>query len=1054
MKKLLALAVLMLSAFAGRAALQVGPAQPPASSDPLGALRWRSIGPANTGGRVTAVEGIAGDPTTFYVGAADGGIWKTVNAGTTFRPVFDHQSTLSIGALAVAPSDANVVYAGTGEGNPRNSVSFGDGLYRSTDAGESWTHLGLADTERIARIRVDPRNPDVAYVAALGHEWGANEERGLFKTADGGKTWQKILYLDADTGCSDVELDPSNPRIVYAGMWTFRRKPWRFDSGGGKTGLYKSTDGGATWKHLTQGLPDKPMDRIGLAVARSQPETVYMVTEFPDNGGVLFRSDDRGESWRVLQRDPSIGLRPFYFGVVRVDPKDADRVYVLGGNLNRSSDGGRTIEQFAANVHSDHHAFWIDPVNPKRIVEGNDGGVYQSWDGGKTFDYLNTLALSQFYHVAYDLQEPYHVCGGLQDNFNWCGPSMTTLNEGIRRDDWKTLMFGDGFFVVPDPSRPNLVYNDTQGGIIGVTDLSNGATRAIAPTMEGNGSSGDGLAKYKYRFNWNAPIAISPHDPKTVYFGGNVLFKTADAGQTWQPISADLTTNDKSKQQSSGGDVVTDNTAAEFHCTILTIAESPVKAGVIWVGTDDGNVQVTKDGGKTWTNVVKNIQGLPANSWIPAVEASHADAGTAYVAADRHQSDDFGPYAFKTTDYGQTWTAIKGDLPARGYVHVVREDPKNRSLLYAGTELGIFASWDAGAHWTSIRGALPPVAVRDILVHPRDNDLIIGTHGRGAWILDDITPLQQLTEAQAAGVFLFDLQPAIRWQTSSANVFTGDRTFAGPNPPSGAAIDYYLRAEPAGDAGVSVHIVDRAGKAVRAIANPPKRAGINRLVWDLRYDAPDAPQPPAGGRRGEGPGGRGGRGGGRFGAPGGPPVGPGDYTVVVAAGGREMRKTVKVAIDPRMSVSAADVAAQTTALLTLRDMTSRMNELVDRSDRLIAQLTTLADDLGGPDGDKEVLQFVNRALEHAKTLREPMTRKVPSLGYRYPGGLRDEVNALSGAIGGYIAAPTAVQADRLKQLQPEVDKAVSEMREMLAKTVPDLNSRLSNRPKISVAPIK
>ena len=430
MKKTIALVALMCSAFGSRATLQVRPAAAQASTDLTGALHWRSIGPANTGGRVTAIEGIPGDPTTFYVGAADGGIWKTVNAGTTFKPVFDNQTTLSIGALAIAPSDINVIYAGTGEGNPRNSVSFGDGVYRSTDAGETWTRLGLGDTERIARIRVDPRNPDVVFVAALGHEWGPNEERGLFKTTDGGKTWQKILYVDADTGCSDVEIDPSNPRFVYAGMWTFRRKPWRFDSGAGQTGLYKSTDGGATWKKLTRGLPEKPMDRIGLAVARSQPETVYMVTEFKDNEGVLFRSDDRGDSWRVLQRDPAIGLRPFYFGVVRVDPKDPERVYVLGGSLHVSSDGGRTMEEFAGNVHSDHHAFWIDPTNPNRIIEGNDGGVYQSWDRGRTFDYLNTLALSQFYHVAYDMEQPYHVCGGLQDNFNWCGPSMTTLERG------------------------------------------------------------------------------------------------------------------------------------------------------------------------------------------------------------------------------------------------------------------------------------------------------------------------------------------------------------------------------------------------------------------------------------------------------------------------------------------------------------------------------------------------------------------------------------------------------------------------------------------------
>jgi photosystem II stability/assembly factor-like uncharacterized protein len=1042
-----ALTLLLPVAFAAREQ-----PQPDRAASPLAGLSWRSIGPANTGGRVTAIEGLPGDPTTFYVGAADGGVFKTINAGTTFRPLFDGQATLSIGALAIAPSDHNVIYAGTGEGNPRNSVSFGDGVYRSTDAGETWTRLGLADTERIARIRVDPRDADVAYVAALGHEWGANDERGLFKTTDGGKTWQKILFVDNDTGCSDVELDPSNPRIVYAGMYTYRRRPWRFDSGAGNTALYKSTDGGATWRKLSRGLPAKPMDRIGLAVARSQPETVYMVTEFKDDG-VLFRSDDRGENWRVLQRDPSITLRPFYFGVVRVDPKDAERVYVLGGNLYMSRDGGRTIDQIGANVHSDHHALWIDPLNPNRILDGNDGGVYQSWDGGKSWDYLNTLAISQFYHVAYDMQRPYTICGGLQDNFNWCGPSMTTLNEGIRRDDWRTLLFGDGFFAVPDPSRPNIVYNDTQGGIIGVTDLTIGGSRSVAPTMKGNGSSGDALARHQYRFNWNSPIHISPHDSKVVYFGGNVLFRTIDAGQTWQAISPDLTTNDKAKQQSSGGEIVPDNTAAEFHCTIITIAESPRQAGVIWVGTDDGVVQVTRDGGKTWTNVTSRIQGLPASSWIPTVEASHADPGTAYVAADRHQDDDFRPYVFKTSDFGQTWTAIASDLPAKGYVHVVREDPKNRSVLYVGTELGVFASVDAGAHWLSIRGNLPPVAVRDLLIHPRENDLIAGTHGRGAWILDDLTAVQQLAAARDTDAFLFDLEPAVRWQTSNTNVFTGDRTFAGPNPPAGASIVYFLRSAPAGD--LSVKVLDRSGKTIRTLTNPPRTVGVNRVAWDLRQDPPVAPAPPPGGGRGAVPGGGRGGGGGRFGGAGGPPVGAGEYTVVLSVAGREQRKPVRVSIDPRMTVSDADVGAQTQALTTLRDMTSRLNENIDRADRLIAQLDALVQDMkGGTPADAEVLRFVTQALDRVKGLREPLTRKVPSLSYRFPSGLREDINALTGAIGGYISAPTAVQLERLRELQAEEAKITEQMREIVSKTVPDLNSRLSGRPRITVSPMK
>ncbi|HXG90812.1 MAG TPA: hypothetical protein VNN73_00390 [Blastocatellia bacterium] len=1072
-------------------------AQTPASSSTpqseataLANLKWRSIGPANMGGRVTDIVGIPGDPYTFYVGAADGGIFKTTNGGTTFKPLFQDQPVLSIGAIAIAPSDSNVIYVGTGEGDPRNSASFGNGVYRSTDAGETWKHLGLADTERIKRIRIDPRDPDIVYVAALGHAWGPNEERGVFKTTDGGKTWAKVLYIDKDTGCSDIDIDPQNPRILYAGMYTFRRKPWRFDSGGGQTALYQTKDGGATWKKLTSGLPKGPMDRIGVAIARSNPMTVYMITETKTEGE-LFRSDDRGETWRAVNSDPNINFRPFYYSDIRVDPNDPERVYSLSGSLMLSRDGGRTFTRIANGVHGDHQALWIDPTNSNRILSGSDGGFQVSYDKAQTFEIINNVAISQFYHVAYDMRQPYHVYGGLQDNGNWEGPSATLYREGIRKDDWFTVSGGDGFFVVADLNSPNIVYSDSQGGNITVTDTASGNTRSIHPYPKEVGSSGNAIADYKYRFNWNAPIALSPHDPKTVYFGGNVLFKTTNYGQSWETISPDLTTNDKSKQQSSGGPVVVDNTAAEFHCTILTIAESPVQRGVIWVGTDDGNIQVTRDGGKSWTNVVGNIKGLPAHSWVPAIDASHFDAGTAYVAVDRHRDDDFGPHAFKTTDYGQTWTAIKGDLPSKGYVHVVREDPKVKNLLYAGTELGVFASWDAGAHWVSIRNNLPPVAVNDLTIHPRDNDLIIGTHGRGVWILDSIAPLQQLAEARNADAYLFDIRPATRYQIWGKDANLGQKTFAAQNPPYGAMIDYYLKADASGP--VTITVADKSGKVIRTIRNAPNKAGVNRAVWDLRYDGPtladgaarfgegaSGRRPPAGagtatqggGAAGNAPPGEGAEGGGgRFGQALGPFVVPGEYTVTLRTSGKQLTKTVRVGLDPRVQISDADLAAQLDAALALRALSSRLNETVARVDDLTKQLTTLAetfkkgadvaattagDGEGGGDGAGRAMSRsqgdgvqadINAALDELKKLRATLVREAP-FTYRYPPRLREEVNSLMNSITGVIAPPTEPQKLRLREVNDDTAKAVADLNAIINGSIKRVNDKLAGQPHI------
>ena len=1056
MKKLLA------AAFAGALALQfTTAAQEPARSPEIEALKkltFRNIGPTNQAGRVSVITGVPGDPYTIYVSGANGGVFKTTNAGTTWKALFDNQNVLSIGEIAVAPSNPNIIYVGTGEENPRNNASFGDGVYRSNDGGETWTHVGLEDSDRIARIRIDARNPDVAYACAMGHEWGPNQERGVYKTVDGGKNWTRQLFINDQTGCSDLDVDPNNSDVVYAGMWTFRRYAWFLDSGGKETALYKSVDGGKTWKKQTEGIP-RMLDRIGVAVSRSNPDIVYMVSETTNYEGELWRTDNAGESWRVVSRDPNIDFRPFYYSDIRVDPNDSNKVFALSGSLYMSDDGGRTFATIGRDVHGDHQALWLDPRNSKRILSGSDGGFQFSYDGGRTFNVVNNIAFTQFYHINYDMQKPYMVCGGLQDNGTWCGPSNSLLTEGIRKAEWFTVGGGDGFFAVPDLKEPWRVYTDLQGGVISVTDTRTGAERAISPYPNRIGSVGDAMENHKYRYNWNAPIVLGP-DGTTVYFGGNVLFKTTNHGQSWEVISPDLTTNDKSKQKSSGGAIVVDNTAAEFHCTIIAIAPSMLDPNVIWVGTDDGNVQVTRDGGKSWTNVVKNIQGLAPNAWIPNLEASHYDAGTAYVPADHHQDNDYTAYFYKTTDFGKTWTRLNLNLPGKqtGWAHVIREDPKNKSILYAGTELGLWVSFDAGAHWTSLRQNMPPVPVRDIQVHPRENDLIVATHGRGLYVLDDITPLQHIADAMKADVQLFDLRPATRWTLWNKDGNLGDAIWRAPNPPNGALVDYFLKAD---QNDVSMTVLDKGGKTIRTVRNLPHAAGVNRYVWDLRYD-PARPGPVFGGRggRGAGPGaetppGEVPAGGGRFGGGGAPLVVPGEYIVKLHAGGREFSKPVKIEMDPRVEIAQAELNAQLEAGLALRDMASRANAAVDRANTLVQQLGQLRDRLKAAHIENDLTVQVNEAYDATKKLlEEDLARPFPSMGYRQFPRLREEIQSLSGSVTRAVARPTDPETLRMKELQQELDQNVTRLNDIQTKQINRINEVMRTMPFISTEIIK
>lgn len=1059
----------------------------------LAQLPWRSIGPANQAGRVPVIVGVPGEPYTFYVAGANGGIFKTTNGGVTYDTLFDREDVISIGDIAIAPSDPDIVYVGTGEGNPRNNASFGNGVYKSVDGGSHWTHVGLEDTDRIPRIVIDDRNPDIAYVCALGHEWGPNEQRGVFKTTDGGATWTKVLYLDAVTGCSDIAIHPFNSNIVYAGMYTFLRQPWHLSSGGGRTGVFKSVDGGAHWTKLTNGLPKGAMDRIGLAIARSNPDIVYVVSE-TRHEGELWRSDDGGEHWRVVNRDPNINFRPFYYSDIRVDPSNPDRIFSLSGSLYLSEDGGRTFRRIGRDVHGDHQALWIDPTNPKRILSGSDGGFQISRDGGKTFEVINNIAFTQFYHINYDLQEPYWVCGGLQDNGHWCGPHRTALTEGIRKRDWFTVSGGDGFFAVPDLEKPWLVYSASQGGNIVITDTRTGDERSIHPYPNRVGSAGDAMAGHKYRFNWNSPIALSEQNPRVVYFGGNVVFKSTDYGQSWTVISPDLTDNDKSKQQNSGGPVVVDNTAAEFYNTILTIAPSPLDSNVIWVGTDDGHVWYTRDGGAHWTDVVKNIPGLAPHAWIPTIDASHHAVGTAYVAADHHRDNDYAPYAYKTTDFGKTWTKITTGLPPRGWVHVVREDPRVPNLLYAGTELGIYASWDGGAHWQSIRGGLPPVPVRDVRVHPRDNDLIVATHGRGAYIYDDATPLQQLPQAIAAERYLFDIRPAIRWVMWGNDGNLGQEDFQARNPPYGALINYYFATPPGGE--VTITVTDRSGKPVRTIRRAPKQAGLNQVAWDLRYDGPWQPDStqrdtarampdttPAAGPAATPPGpvridstriavqqSERTRGEpeevdefARFNRSQGPLVLPGTYMVTLAADGQRLTKSVEVRMDPRIQITTADLEAQLAAAMSMRELASRVNRIVYRTDDLIRQLTALVRQLerrpqsgeaggagrGGGGAAPAGLAEARAALAKLKQFRDStLARPIPGLGYRQYPRLREEVGRLASMIQEPVSKPTDADLLRLRELTAETEQAERTLGQLIETDVAAVNRAVGGVPHI------
>ncbi len=996
----------------------------------LQGLRWRGIGPFR-GGRAIAVTGIPGDPNTFYFGAVAGGVWKTTDGGTTWTPIFDRQPVASIGAIGVAPSDPNVIYVGTGEACIRGNISHGNGVYKSTDAGKTWQHVGLEDTRTIGALLVHPKNPDIAYVAALGHVYGPNTERGVFRTTDGGKTWEKVLYKDEKTGAIDLAFVPANPRILFAALWEAHRTPWSLSSGGPGSGLYKSTDGGTTWRRLEgNGLPRGILGRIGVSVSGADPNRVWALIEAEDGG--LYRSDDGGETWQLVNNDRNYRQRAWYYTHVVADPQDRETVYVLNVGLHRSTDGGRTFTTLRA-PHGDHHGLWIDPTNPQRMINANDGGANITHNGGQTWTRQDNQPTAQFYHVITDDQFPYYVYGAQQDNTTVAIASRSDRG-GIDRSDWYPVGGCESGYIAPLPDG-SLVYAGCYGGQITRWERKTGQAQQISAWPEN--PMGHGAGALQHRFQWTAPILISPHDTNVLYHAAEVLFMSTDEGMSWTAISPDLTRNDRSKQGPSGGPITKDNTSVEYYNTIFTVAESPHERGTIWVGTDDGLVHLTRDGGKTWQNVTPRE--LPEWSLISLLEVSPHDPATAYIAVDRHELDDYRPYIYKTNDYGKSWRKITNGIPEHTFVRAVREDPKRRGLLYAGTETGVYVSFDDGTNWQSLQLNLPTAPIHDLVV--KRDDLIVATHGRSFWILDDLTPLHQIQPGLVAKDFHL-YTPRVAYRIRGGG-FGGD-PIAGENPPSGAILYYWLKSEPKGE--IALEILDRSGKVIRKYTGkagePPRepgappsggdpqlpvQAGMHRFVWDLRHQG--AVRVPRAVHWGGDPGT-------------GPLALPGRYQVRLTVDGQSQTVPLEVKLDPRVSTSLADLEKQFELRNKIQDAVNEAHTTVNQIRDLRRQLQALRQRTGRAAKHPSLLDAIG-ALEKNMTAVEEELIQVRSVARQdplnYPVQLNDKLLALAGVVESADRAPTKQSYAVFAKLRGELDALLARWREIVVRNVRAVN---------------
>lgn len=978
----------------------------------FGSMRARQIGPALMSGRITDIEGHPTDSRIIYIGTAGGGVWKSTDGGVIFKPIFD-KHIQSIGTVAVDPKNPDkVVWVGTGEVWTRNSVSIGDGIYKSEDGGQNWTKMGLEKSERISSIQIDPNNPNTIYVGVLGSLWGNSADRGVYKTTDGGKTWEKILYVDETTGCSDLSIDPKNPNVLYAAFWEFRRTAYSFNSGGAKSALYKSTDAGKTWQKIHNGFPAGKLGRIAIAIAPSNTNILYAVieSEKPESKG-LYRSDDAGQNWKFLNGDFELTVRPFYFSRIVIDPKNPDIICKAGLNGSISRDGGKTFRQHGG-VHSDIHDYWFDINNSNMLFVATDGGLYRSWDGGNVFEMVKNIPVSQYYHVSVDNSKPYKIYGGLQDNGSWYGPSESP--GGIENRDWFSVGAGDGFRVYRHPTKPNIIYSEMQGAEnIWRYDTDKQQSKIIKPYPADE--------KEKLRFNWNTPIQISPHKPDRLYVGSQFLHKSDDMGETWVRISPDLTTNDKKKQdQENSGGISVDNSGAENHCTIFTIAESPLDENIIWVGTDDGNLQLTTDGGKTWTNLVANVPNLPKNTWTYHVEPSRFDKNVCYVVFDGHTQNDMNPYVYKTTDMGKTWKSlVTPDI--KGFTRNIKEDLENPNLLFLGTELGLFITVDGGQNWSQFTNNMPSVAVHYITIHPETNDLVMGTHGRGIIIIDDISPLRQITnENISKNVYFFKTKPTVLRDDAPFSEGGDMSEYIGANPNRNAQIIYYLKSRHTFGK-MTLQVLDQAGKVV-ADLTPSKNKGINIVNWNYRLKIPKV----AKGKTLS------------FGGFTAPRLPAGTYTVKMVKGNETYETKISLVADPNSLHTDADRKMQYETTMRLYNMSEQLAYMVDNIDAISEAMT---DRMGkNPTLKKSFALYLTQLNKLKETL-------VITKGDNYVGSaepqLREKISTLYSEVAGYYGRPSNAQLSNLALLEGKLKTAQNEVDNFKSKTLPTINAQLA-----------